>query len=968
MDTLEFFERVLPETGTYCAFGAIGPEDNRSVRQLFAPTLADLINIINRLDEKGFDTYQALATFNQVPGETDPKKQWRRKQEFVHTLKSFYLDIDCKDPAKDYLNWREALLALGDFVTQVGLPKPLVVRSGGGLHAYWPLDTEISQAEWQPVAEALKAACLAHGLKIDRSVPADSARILRPPGTTHVKTGRKVTVIMDAAPVTLDEMRNALAASGHTVAPPAPAKPARHNLINTILTKPEFPAAASEVIEVKCQQLSWAVNNQGQVLEPFWYALLGVAAHCVDPEATAIRWSNQHPAFNQQQTLDKLDQWRRQTTGPATCKRLENENPNGCKGCKYKDKITTPVQIGAQFAEVAPAADVPDPGMQIAVPKPFKRTTAGMVITLDDTDLEICPFEIYPVSYGNDESLGHEIVRFRWKRPHVGWKDLVFRQAYLVEGAYKEFSGIIADQGIVLYNKKRTETFQLMLRSYMEELRKLQTVTNHHGSMGWKENFTQFLVGDVLYRRLEDGTVTEENTGVSQSAVRQAERTYALAGEYKKWRKMTHLLDNPAFPAHALGVAVSLSTVFYAFTGLKGLTLSFYGETGSGKTLAQKWMQSVWGNPEELHFSAKFTVNSLFHRLATHCHLPMTVDEATMMADKDVGDFIYWVSQGRDKARLTKTISERDPRGWATVVTLSTNKSIASKIISAGMESDAQMVRLLELSVPPTTVFTKDSHTGSAIYRVITENYGYAGREFVRKLMELGPSKIKELVHNAPSALCKDFNVEFTGQERYWEQLLALAYLAGTLAKKWGIVEYDVTSSINWALEQVKGVRANIKETRRDSFDLLAEFLNEHSAQAATVIHTPGQRPITDLSRLPRGEVLIRYDVHRKSTSDACTHGTVLVDNVRFKRWCSDRGYDYKAVMLEIKSTGSDATPRSRKAMLTKDTGINGAQVYVFGLKMNHDVFAGVFEGADASTDSLTYGQFAVIKGNKGAP
>jgi hypothetical protein len=772
---------------------------------------------------------------------------------------------------------------------------------------------------------------------------------------------------MDAPPVSLDQMRTALGASGHTPALPK-AAPSRHNLINTILSKPEFPPAVSGVIETKCQQLSWAVANQDKVLEPFWYTLMGVAAHCVDPEVTAVRWSNQHPAFNQQQTLDKLDQWRRQTTGPATCKRFQNENPKGCDGCRYKDKITTPVQIGAQYAEAAPAADIPDPGVQIPVPKPFKRTVAGMVLTIDDTDTEICPFEIYPISYGYDESLGHEIVRFKWNRPHVGWKDLVFRQAYLVEGAYKEFSGIVADQGIVLYNKKRTETFQLMLRSYMEELRKLQTVTNHHGSMGWKENFTQFLVGDVLYRRLEDGTVTEENTGLAQSAIRQAERTYGVAGEFKKWRKLTKLLDNPAFPAHALSVAVSFSTVFYAYTGLKGLTMSLYGETGSGKTLAQKWMQSVWGNPEELHFSAKFTVNSLFHRLATHCHLPMTVDEATMMADKDTGDFIYWVSQGRDKARLTKTITERDPRGWATVVTLSTNKSITSKLMSTGMESDAQMVRLLELSVPQTEVFTKDSQTGSMIYRAITENYGFAGREFARRLLELGEARVRELVVNAPVALAKDFGVTFTGQERYWEQLLSLAYMAGTLAKKWGIVDYDVAPSINWALEQVKGVRANIKDTHRDGFDILAEYLNEHAGQAITVIHTPSQKPITDLTRLPRGEVLVRYDVHRRSTSDPFSHGTVMVDNVRFKRWCSERRYDFKAILAEINGNGSDATPRSRKALLTKDTGIQGAQVYAFGVKMNHPVFSGVFEGADAAVDSLTFGQFAVVKGSKGAP
>ena len=37
--------------------------------------------------------------------------------------------------------------------------------------------------------------------------------------------------------------------------------------------------------------------------------------------------------------------------------------------------------------------------------------------------------------------------------------------------------------------------------------------------------------------------------------------------------------------------------------------------TGGGKTLAQYWGQSIYGNPDKLHFAAKYTQNSLFSRL-----------------------------------------------------------------------------------------------------------------------------------------------------------------------------------------------------------------------------------------------------------------------------------------------------------------------------------------------------------------
>ena len=87
----------------------------------------------------------------------------------------------------------------------------------------------------------------------------------------------------------------------------------------------------------------------------------------------------------------------------------------------------------------------------------------------------------------------------------------------------------------------------------------------------------------------------------------------------------------------ALGVG--FSAPLYNFTGLKGLTISLYGPTGGGKTLAQYWVQSLYGDPEKLHFAAKFTQNTLFGRLGLYSNLPMTIDEVTLMQDKEVGDF-----------------------------------------------------------------------------------------------------------------------------------------------------------------------------------------------------------------------------------------------------------------------------------------------------------------------------------------
>ena len=109
------------------------------------------------------------------------------------------------------------------------------------------------------------------------------------------------------------------------------------------------------------------------------------------------------------------------------------DNPDGCKGCKYKGKITSPIRLGVKYQEVELQETLDKNASQVQLPKPFKRTKDGIKITIDDTDIDVCRFDIYPVSYGKDESLA-ETVRYHWKRPHVGWQELVLRQAYLTEG------------------------------------------------------------------------------------------------------------------------------------------------------------------------------------------------------------------------------------------------------------------------------------------------------------------------------------------------------------------------------------------------------------------------------------------------------------------------------------------------------------------------------------------------------
>lgn len=948
MDTLDFLQRVLPAEGIYCTLVIDGTNKN----QAFYNTVGELEKAVVALDKRKRNVYFATGAF---------QKKGSRKADNVRVNKSLYMDIDCGE-GKDYPSQREGLLALLKFVKDTGLPEPMIVSSGNGLHVYWVFTRDLEPDEWQPLADAMKQCVQDRGFKQDMSVPSDIVRVLRAVGTHNPKGHKQAKVLIDRAPCTPESVAKCL--TNYMIAAPTKLRQNAGNsqLSQAMAVQQDFPPSIASVLKSKCQQIGWAVDNQSEVQEPMWYNLIGVAAFCVDPEDTAKEWSQHHPQYDEAETIRKLRNWKQAVDGPTTCTRFDSARPGGCKGCPFLGRIGSPTRLGAQYEPEDTTQDAPDEAVvEVEIPKPFKRANGGIKVTLDDTDIDVCSFDIYPVSYGRDESLNYEVCRFKWKRPHVGWQDLLLRQAYLADGTYQYFVSVIADQGIVLATKKQTEYFQYMLRAYMNELRMARTMTNLYASMGWKEDHKMFVLGDTLYRRKPDTTIEKESIKLASASTRNGSDMFGMKGDHAKWLGMTALLEKAKLDAHMFSIGISLASPMLEFSGLKGMTVSLFGKTGGGKSLAQLMAQSVWGNPDKLHFQAKYTQNTLFSRFGLYANLPVTIDEVTMMSDKDVGDFLYWVSQGRDKARLNRNAEEREAKTWATFCIVSTNRPLSSKMIASGMDTDAQMARLLELTVTPSKLFTDSSNIGKKLFDIMSDNHGTAGDIFIQKLMAIGEEGVRAMIAEATDKFHSRYGVAFKGEERYWQQVLVLTDLALRLAKEWGIVSFSSEPCMQWAVDQIGTLRKTVSENQIDAFDLISEYLNEFAGDTVRVMHTGKQKPMVDYERMPRHGIRARVDVHRKVSSDPFDSGTLMLDRAHFRKWLSARGGDYKGVTDTLVQELADATPVRNKASLGRDTPIKLPQTYVIGVNLSHPRMVGLLDEAEVAYEDLVLGQMQPV-------
>ena len=67
----------------------------------------------------------------------------RRDESNIHSRQCFHGDLDCGE-AKPYLRFDHAKAALGWAIAKLGLPSPILVSSGNGLHFYFALTEPIT--------------------------------------------------------------------------------------------------------------------------------------------------------------------------------------------------------------------------------------------------------------------------------------------------------------------------------------------------------------------------------------------------------------------------------------------------------------------------------------------------------------------------------------------------------------------------------------------------------------------------------------------------------------------------------------------------------------------------------------------------------------------------------------------------------------------------------------------------------
>ena len=911
--TLEFLRAILPANGKYCRVVI----DGSRVKQDFYDNIEDFASELLSADQaerlEHHSVYHACATYTGG----------NRKSECVVAVRSLWCEFDCGDPGDPYKSIDEALLALAGFCRKLSLPIPIVVRSGGGLHCYWPFDVELSRQQWDPIARAFKAALKAHNVHADPQRTADVASILRPPGTVHRKGEPKLIV---CGPLMGPYPLGAFAGLRPFFQPKVQIEPKR-----------ERAGSAPDIVDFDalcqgCAQLRDFRDTCGVLPEPLWYAGLGVLAFCQNGDEIGHKWSSGHPNYSPQETQARLDRARR-LTGPTTCRRFKECDDTKCVGCAFGD--STPLEAAKKFQKLPEQdalreTDAPPRNGERLIPgrDDYKILHGGVYAIIRDEGGE--PVEVmltaYPVVFKSvhvgeiKQDQNYYLMR-HWK-PHAGWREIELK-ASQVYGP--QMITTMADLGIVVHNPQK---FQSYARAAIDALHAKEKARMQYEQFGWKNENTAFLYGDVLYTA--DDAV---KTAVSSELRHRAQWLRPTpGGSVEGWKSAVDNLMGQGSEGMSFTILASFAAPLMRLLEPNegGSIINLMTRaSGRGKTTSLSGACTVWSSSEEgLGLTQIDTKVSKAVLLGTMANLPVIYDEFTNKDPAIVREFTIMFTSGRDKMRADSSgqLIHKAAK-WQTILFTASNQSLRDTIMSTG-ESDAPAMRVLEFPVE-----SSGSLSQSELVRLSAQlagNAGHAGAAYLTYLLQ--PEVLAWARGKLLALMDETMTVgRFRKEHRFWVRTLAATGVAALLVEKLELISFSPQRIMGWALNHFS--QHPEPEVSTSMLMALSQFLNSHLDETLTMPGpAEGRRPFPPIGDKPRRRVTVRVELRGETT---------WVVERALRDWMErNTGGGYSDLIAELKK--ENMLRSAKKAMtLTAGTDIEGGQVWCLGFDNGHPLFTG---------------------------
>jgi hypothetical protein len=971
MDTRQFLEAVLPEANTYFLVklkpqGAFHAAFN-SIKDLASAALL----MDKRLNEGESLSFGCSGYDKPFLVNEDGKKEYRSNANWSGA-KCFWVDVDV-GKAGCYDTIKEATGLCKNLFEFWGIPSPLYIKSGYGLHLYWALDRTItSLSEWKSYASLLKSVLMGIGLKFDVSKTADPKAVLRPVGTFNRKIPsnpqpvRLLHETLVGSEVYLDTFiqRFKHIAQQEDIAyeeitefdlleVPTWAQGTDNKLVHRI-----YDLSYGERVLERCNQIKYLAEVGGDVDYNLWWRMLGVAKFLHDGERFAHEWSANSPHYDEAQTNYHLSTWK---AGPTSCAEFKDKNPDGCKGCVHN--VTSPIVLGRCNPEVAPDVSHLEPEqaekLVAELPKlPENYTSVGgkmyKIITIEGEKqhVEFSRSLLYITGRQKDLA-GTFSTTWRMHPPHKDDEPVEFTMPNAYINSKKDMVKKLGEHDILL-NDTESTIMAAYLRDSVEKLRVESRARTMREKFGWQLDGA-FLYGNDIYTT--DGEI--KPVVISQTLQSFIGSFFTPPqGSMQTYLDAMHSVYNrPSMEPFQYVIASTYGSLLNNLVGdtYSGIMLAFAGSnSGRGKTSVCKAAMYGFGTVNNASScmivgdgqGQGATTNARVLMLSSLCNFPVIFDEFSNKEPDEIRQLCYEVANGASKAFATKN-RELVNGGTFQMSPIITGNADFHEAIQIGKgKAAAESVRLLQIYIDHynTVDFSRPEFGGNFVGRqlqVMAANTGWIGRAFTKYMMANLP-KVKDLLEKY-SAVCS--RVVLDPAHRFYRYHVACTLTAAhILIEELALFKFDMAILESFALRMLATNIRNVAGMVKSDFEsLFSSMINELMPRIyCTKDYHDGRTITPELVYGIHAVAVGRWVIGSPSMEQKEWSGRLILSIAAVAEWCQKNNVDKAALLAWTEENKFLVKQKDNRCSLTKGTTAPPVSLRAYVFQMDKPVKQGL--------------------------
>lgn len=329
----------------------------------------------------------------------------------------------------------------------------------------------------------------------------------------------------------------------------------------------------------------------------------------------------------------------------------------------------------------------------------------------DRTNYKFSYIPVLPVERYINEDTGKEKVKIifykekEWKEKIVDKSQLSINQKLL----------LLSDDGLDV----TSENVRYYINYFNEimninDIKKLDSISH----IGWKDDY--FVPYDThgIFDGADDFKYIYNAIGTK--------------GNYKKWKEcITELRKHKVIK---LLMATTLASPLLEKLNLQPYMVNLWSSlSGNGKTLSCMVAMSIWGNPDigALRLSSNNTQNYYSVVASFMRNFTCYFDELQIVKRSkylDLESLVMDLCNGTEKGRLNKNSQAKEVKVWFNNFLFTSNDRLVKE--NAG---EQVYNRVIDLEIGEKII-----NNGQDIARIIKENYGFAGKEYIKYIKDIG--------------------------------------------------------------------------------------------------------------------------------------------------------------------------------------------------------------------------------------